>query len=145
MSEGRVQSGEDYYYAAFIFQHGQKPSDYLYAHVLAVTAVNKGFKSAIWLCAATLDRYLCSIKQPQVFGTQIGSLDDGPTTQEPYDKEMVSDTRGQCGAWHHIQRRPKSSVMSGLAKIFALRAHALFPESGETMTIESLRSEETNS
>jgi hypothetical protein len=91
ISEGKVQSGEDYYYAAFIYQHGQKPSDYLYAHVLAVTAVNKGFNSAIWVCAATLDRYLRSIKQPQVFGTQIGSLDASPTTQEPYDREMVSD------------------------------------------------------
>src|SRR5689334_14455461 len=36
ISERKVQSAEDYYYAAFIFQHGQKPSDYLYAHVLAV-------------------------------------------------------------------------------------------------------------
>lgn len=42
ISQGKVQTGEDYYYAAFIFQHGRKPSDYLYAHVLAVTAVNKG-------------------------------------------------------------------------------------------------------
>jgi len=35
ISKGEVQSAKDYYYAAFIFQHGQKPSDYLYAHVLA--------------------------------------------------------------------------------------------------------------
>jgi len=91
IGEGKVQSGEDYYYAAFIFQHGQTPPDYLYAHVLAVTAVSKGFNSGIWLCAATLDRYLQSIKQPQVFGTQFGSVGDGPTTQDPYDKEMLSD------------------------------------------------------
>ena len=92
ISEGKVQSGEDYYYAAFIFQHGQKPPDYLYAHVLAVTAVNKGLHNAIWLSAATLDRYLQSIRQPQVFGTQFGgSLTDSRDDQEPYDRGIVSD------------------------------------------------------
>ena len=30
MAEGKVQTGEDYYYAAFIFQHGQKPADCLH-------------------------------------------------------------------------------------------------------------------
>lgn len=85
MRSGKVQSAKDYYYAAFIFQHGQKPSDYLYAHVLAVTAVNKGLHAAIWISAATLDRYLQSVEQPQIFGTQLG---DG---QEPYDRKMLSD------------------------------------------------------
>src|SRR4051812_33651503 len=86
---GKIQSAKDYYYAAFIFQHGQKPSEYLYAHVLAVTAVNKGLHTAIWLSAATLDRYLQSVQRPQIFGTQygFGSRDD----QEPYDREMLSD------------------------------------------------------
>ena len=91
ISEGKLQSGEDYYYAAFIFQHGQRPSDYLYAHVLAVTAVNKGLHNAIWLSAATLDRYLHSIQQPQVFGTQFGSSTDSRDDQEPYDRGIVSD------------------------------------------------------
>lgn len=91
MSEGKIQSAEDYYYAAFIFQHGLKPADYLYAHVLAVTAVNKGLHGAIWLSAATLDRYLHSIQQPQVFGTQFGSLFTDRDDQEPYDREMISD------------------------------------------------------
>jgi hypothetical protein len=90
VAEGKVQSGEDYYYAAFIFQHSQKPDDYLYAHVLATTALGKGFAPAKWLSAASLDRYLRSIKQPQIFGTQFGSLfDDGDL--DPYNKEMLSD------------------------------------------------------
>jgi len=90
IAEDEVQTGEDYYYAAFIFQHGQKSEDYLYAHVLAVTAVGKGFAPAKWLCAATLDRYLRSIKQPQIFGTQFGN---GPAVYDmsPYDKDMLSD------------------------------------------------------
>ena len=41
-------NGEDYYYAAFIFQHGQKAEDYLFAHIspqkpsLLVTAGQNG-------------------------------------------------------------------------------------------------------
>ena len=91
ISKGKVQTGEDYYYAAFIFQHGRKPSDYLYAHVLAVTAVNKGLHNGMWLSAATLDRYLHSIRQPQVFGTQFGNLYTHRDDQEPYDRKLLSD------------------------------------------------------
>jgi hypothetical protein len=90
VAENKVQTGEDYYFAAFVFQHGLKPEDYLYAHVLAVTALGKGFAPAKWLSAATLDRYLRSVKQPQIFGTQFGSLfDDGDL--DPYNKELISD------------------------------------------------------
>ena len=91
MSEGKIKSAEDYYYAAFIFQHGLKPSDYLYAHVLAVTAVNKGLHNAMWLCGATLGRYLQSVQQAQIFGTQFGSLFSDRDDQEPYDREMLPD------------------------------------------------------
>jgi hypothetical protein len=115
ISEGKVQSGEDYYYAAFIFQHGQKPSDYLYAHVLAVTAVNKGSHNAMWLSAATLDRYLHSIRQPQVFGTQFGSLYDSGDDQEPYDRGIVSDAlRAQwCVAPEATQAKILSDKRAG--------------------------------
>src|SRR5262249_6558753 len=56
----------------------------------AVTALGKGFSPAKWLCAATLDRYLRSIKQPQIFGTQFGN---GPAVYDmsPYDKDLLSD------------------------------------------------------
>lgn len=89
MRDGKIRSAKDYYYAAFIFQHGQTPSDYLYAHVLAVTAVNKGLHNAIWLSAATLDRYLQSIGQPQIFGTQFGGSLTNP--RDDYDRLMLSD------------------------------------------------------
>jgi hypothetical protein len=113
--EGKVQSGEDYYYAAFIFQHGQKASDYLYAHVLAVTAVNKGIHNAMWLSAATLDRYLRSIEQPQVFGTQFGSLTDSRDDQEPYDRGIVSDALREqwCVAPETTQAKILSDMRAG--------------------------------
>jgi hypothetical protein len=112
---GKVESGEDYYYAAFIFQHGQKPRDYLFAHVLAVTAVSKGFHGAVWLSAATLDRYLHSIRQPQVFGTQFGSLYDSSDDQGSYDKAMLSDAqrRDWCVAPVSVQMKILSSIKAG--------------------------------
>ena len=92
LSEGRVQTGEDYYYAAMVYQHGQTPQDYLLAHVLAMTSVAKGDKDGIWLAAATLDRYLQSVKQPQIFGTQYFQWGKSPYSQEPYNKELVPDS-----------------------------------------------------
>jgi hypothetical protein len=91
LNEGRVESGEDYYYAAMVYQHGQTPQDYLLAHVLAMTSVAKGDKDGIWLTAATLDRYLQSVKEPQIFGTQYFQWGKSPYSQEPYDKDLVSD------------------------------------------------------
>jgi hypothetical protein len=91
IDEGQLQSAEDYYYAAFIFQHGQKPADYLYAHVLAATAVSMGLRNGQWLSGATLDRYLQSMNQAQIFGTQFGHSGADPIDQEVYDRAMVSD------------------------------------------------------
>lgn len=64
-------TGADYYYAAYLFQHGDKPDDYLFAHILATQAVAIGNTRAKWISAATLDRYLQAIGQKQVFGTQF--------------------------------------------------------------------------
>lgn len=70
LEQGALQTGADFHDAAFIFQHGNQPEDYLLAHVLAIAAVAKGEPRGRWIAAATLDRYLLSIGQPQVFGTQ---------------------------------------------------------------------------
>jgi hypothetical protein len=70
LAAGELKTGEDYHEAAFIFQHGESSEDALFAHVLAMQAVVRGSDEAKWIEAATLDRYLQSIGQPQVFGTQ---------------------------------------------------------------------------
>jgi hypothetical protein len=36
LDAGALQSGEDYYHAAFVFQHGSTPNDFLKAHILAM-------------------------------------------------------------------------------------------------------------
>lgn len=93
LDAGEVRSANDFFHAAMIFQHGQNPDDYLLAHVLAMDAVARGSKEARWLSAATLDRYLLSIWQSQIFGTQFhGSLDSGSMTQNRFNSTLVSDS-----------------------------------------------------
>ena len=91
LDTGVLQSGEDFYHAAFIFQHGQAPDDFLKAHLLAMIAVARGQPGAVWIASATLDRYLQNIGKPQVLGTQFKLPKGAPVTQEPYDRALVSD------------------------------------------------------
>jgi hypothetical protein len=103
LADDALHTGKDFEEAAFVFQHGDQPDDYLLAHTLAMVAVSKGDAKAIWIASATLDRYLINIKQKQIFGTQYNSA--APTgssqstwTQEPYNRTLVSDAlRQQLG------------------------------------------------
>lgn len=95
LAAGALHTGKDYEEAAFVFQHGDKPADYLLAHTLAMVAVSKGDAMAIWIAAATLDRYLEDIGQKQIFGTQYSSDAQQQWTQEPYDRSLVSDALRQ--------------------------------------------------
>jgi hypothetical protein len=91
LASGALQSGEDFYNAAFVFQHGDAPDDYLKAHLLAMIAMARDAPEAVWIASATLDRYLQAIGQPQVLGTQFALPTDAPVTQEPYNRTLVSD------------------------------------------------------
>ena len=91
LDAGKLHSGADFYHAAFIFQHGDSPADFLLGHTLAVVAAARGRADATWIAAATLDRYLQSIGQNQIYGTQFLTPKGKPVTQEPYDRSLVSD------------------------------------------------------
>lgn len=65
----------------------------------------KGDDTAKWIAAATLDRYLQMIRQPQIFGTQYPLDPNAPhppqdphravltgPTLEPYNSELVPDS-----------------------------------------------------
>ncbi len=98
LKEGKLHTGHDFESAALVFQHGAASDDYLLAHVLAVVAISKGQSGAAWIFAATLDRYLQSIHNPQVFGTQFATPTNERTTQEPYARSLISDSlRGYVG------------------------------------------------
>ena len=92
LDSGRLTTAEDYYAAAFVFQHGSKPDDFLLAHTLALVATARGMKEASWIAAATLDRYLQVIGQKQIYGTQSREAKDMPLTREPYDRALVPDS-----------------------------------------------------
>jgi hypothetical protein len=106
LANGGLKTGEDFYDAAFIFQHGETADDYLFAHILAMDAVVKGYDIAKWIAAATLDRYLQIVHQPQVFGTQYPLDPNKPhppedatpagrfkgRTQQPYNDTLLPDS-----------------------------------------------------
>jgi hypothetical protein len=106
LADGKITTGEDFSDAALIFQHGQTPDDFLFAHILAVEALIRGGSADKWIAAATLDRYLQAVNRPQVFGTQYpGDKSPGNTpkpqvdpkvmniqrTQQPYDDKLLPD------------------------------------------------------
>ncbi|MET3709565.1 hypothetical protein ABIC65_000245 [Sphingomonas trueperi] len=91
LDSGALRSGDDYYAAAYVFQHGSTADDYLLAHSLALAAVANGKKDATWIAAATLDRYLQKIGQKQIYGTQFISVKATGPTMEPYDRTLVPD------------------------------------------------------
>ena len=82
----------DFFRAALVYQHGHSPSHYLLAHILATAAAFQGHEAAIKLSASTLDRYLGTVGQPQVFGTQLRKMPwEDDFSPEPFDREMVPD------------------------------------------------------
>ena len=90
LAAGALHTADDYRKAAFVFQHGDRSDDYLLAHTLALVAVAKGDQGAAWIAAATLDRYLQSVRQPQIYGTQFLGA-GASTTQKPYNQQLISD------------------------------------------------------
>ncbi len=104
LSSGALRSGDDFYHAAFIFQHGSVADDYLKAHILAMIATARGNPGAVWIASATLDRYLQSIGKPQVIGTQYKMQKGRSATQEPYDRVLVSDAMRNA---LHVQAMPE--------------------------------------
>jgi hypothetical protein len=83
LQQGLLHTGTDYYRAALVFQHSGHAEGTLLAHVLAEVALSRGEPSALWLSAATLDRYLVQIKQKQIFGTQFKSLPRSDENKPP--------------------------------------------------------------
>ncbi len=87
LDAGQIRTGRQLFEAAYLFGHGDAASDFLLSHVLADAALVKGYADARWWSAASLDRYLQSIKQPQVFGTQYLP----PDSQGAYDRTLLPD------------------------------------------------------
>lgn len=91
LANGELHTGRDFERAAIVFQHGGTPDDYLLAHTLAMVAMARGQGGAIWIAAASLDRYLNAVHQPQIYGTQFNIEPNGHVTQKPYNRTLISD------------------------------------------------------
>jgi hypothetical protein len=97
VAAGALASGDDYWHAAFVLQHGSAPDDFLLAHTFAIIAAARGRADATWIAAATLDRYLQKSGRPQIYGTQFNtSMETRTTTQDPYDRALISDALRQA-------------------------------------------------
>lgn len=91
LDAGQLRTADDYYGAAFVFQHGDSADDCLLAHVLAMAAMTLGRNDASWIATATLDRYLQRIDKAQIFGTQYSGVAGGPMTQGKFDTALIPD------------------------------------------------------
>lgn len=92
LDAGQLSTAHDFYAAAFIFQHGSQPEDYLLAHALAIRSLGLGMKEAEWIAAATLDRYLHSTSTAQIYGTQFQSGPEDETwTQGRFAPDLLTD------------------------------------------------------
>jgi hypothetical protein len=88
LDTGALKAADDFRLAALVFQHGTDPRDYLFAHTLALVALAKGDRGAAWIASASLDRYLQSVGQSQIFGAAFGP---GGKSQGAFDRGLVSD------------------------------------------------------
>lgn len=94
IQNGEIHAGRDLIYAAFIFQHGDCSAHYQFANRLAQIAMDAGFSDARWIYAATLDRYLMSLGEPQKYGTQYTWI-EGEFKLYPVDPATTDDERAQ--------------------------------------------------
>ena len=73
----RAVTGQDFAFAALVFQHGGCVPHYRLAHHLARMGADRD-PLARWLVAATLDRALMSVGRAQKYGTQYAFRTDRP-------------------------------------------------------------------
>jgi hypothetical protein len=90
LNEGRIQTAENYFHAALIFQHGERLEHWAQAHLLAHTSADLGHPRARYLVAASYDRWLMRQGRPQKYGTN--------STREgiwPYDPATTDAERAE--------------------------------------------------
>jgi len=95
LAKGLLETAEDFYHAAMIYQHSDEMDDYLRAHALAMIAGYRGHDDGKWLAAASLDRFLMRIDREQVFGTQFERDEEGIWHAGHRDAVLVDNLRDE--------------------------------------------------
>lgn len=81
LEENTVRTPRDYFNAALICQHSSEIEGIQLAHELSmISAAMGGGETARWLMAASYDRLLNRLKEPQRFGTQYLSQNGEPVS-----------------------------------------------------------------
>lgn len=76
LKRGEVRTADDFYRAAILFQHDESFKSYALAMALSTISCLLGERWGRSLSAAAIDRFLLSIKQKQIFGTNFEKLND---------------------------------------------------------------------
>jgi hypothetical protein len=104
-------TGEDYFMAGIIFQHGTTITDSKKAIALAKKGAGMGNDKAKWLYTAATDRLLIRQKKKQKFGTQYQKKDNKwrlyPVDKKTTDKERtkynvvsLKEARAKAEKWN---------------------------------------------
>ena len=93
LKAGQLNTAWDYFNAALVLQHGPTTEDKRLAHSLSTIAatLDPEHKSAKWLMAASWDRLMVRLKQPQWYGTQSTRGPDGKYVLYPVHPDAVTD------------------------------------------------------
>lgn len=92
LEKGQIQTADDFYRAAMIFQHGESYKSYALAVTLALVSDLLGEVWGKTLTAAAMDRFLLSINQSQYFGTSFEKR-EGVWELSTYRKEISDKAR----------------------------------------------------
>ena len=95
LTAGSVQTAEDYFHAAMVFQHGEHLNDYWKAHELARKAAELGHSTGRWLTAAAYDRWLMKQGKPQKYGTQYTAQNGSSFTLYEVDPATTDEERAE--------------------------------------------------
>ena len=127
-----AHSGNDFSHAALIFQHGEKPGEYLLAHELSAIALQMGkFET---LAALAEDRWLQSIGRLQRWGSQFdwdGNLKplfrDSVTVSDPMRQDLMLPTLPE------LHQYGMQAVMRNIDKRGDALAKRMDPKSGRAL------------
>jgi len=92
LDSNKVRTSKDYHNAAMVFQHGGDSTAYGMAVKMMRKSIELDSTADKWLLAATIDRYLLSKDEPQIYGTQYHKYGkDEPWQIAKMDTTKISD------------------------------------------------------
>jgi hypothetical protein len=104
----------DYYHVAWLLNHGDVPDDARLAHELATRAAEAGYQEAVWLSAASYDRWCMYRGLMQKFGTQI--VPDGNEFRVwDVEPDTTDEERARFGVPPIVEMHARAARLSVIA------------------------------